>query len=127
MESIELELIPAPDDLRVNDPAFQAELRDVTASLRMTGAEFSTMQLSLHAVGALDYQLAEFAIKSLGPAVVAGAAGVLGTWIGARSGRKLRVKIGDVKAEAHTPEEIAALLTQAAEFRRSAGQSDGNL
>ncbi len=119
MGQINLVLVSAPDEPRVNDTAFQAELRDVTGSLRTAGAEFTARHVSLHATGSMDYQLAEFAIKTLGPAVITGVAGVFGAWIGARTGRKLRVKIGDVEAEAHTREEITALLKRAAKFQQS--------
>ncbi len=123
MKQIKLVLVPASDEPRVNDPAFQAELQDVTALLQATGAEFTPVHVSLHAVGAMDYQLAEFAIQTLGPHVIDGAAAVLTAWVAARASRKLRLKVGAVEAEAHTPEDIAALLKRADAFQQSTEKS----
>lgn len=42
---------------------------------------------------------------------------LLGAWLTARYGRKIRVKIGDVEAEGQTVEEIEALLRKAKEYQ----------
>lgn len=64
--------------------------------------------------------LGEFTImaKVLGPAVI----GAVSAWFAARQGRKLRVKIGDIEAEAGSIEEVEELLAlahkQSAEYAK---------
>jgi hypothetical protein len=41
----------------------------------------------------------------------------LGAWLKGRYGRKARVKIGDVEAEAQTIKEVGALLAKIQEFQ----------
>jgi hypothetical protein len=45
-----------------------------------------------------------------------------GVWIHARSGRKVRLTIGDVEAEARTPEEVESLLRIAKQFQADNSQ-----
>jgi hypothetical protein len=49
-------------------------------------------------------------------------AAVAVAWLHARSGRKVRLKFGDVEAEARTPEEVEQLLDRLACFRNEASQ-----
>jgi hypothetical protein len=52
-------------------------------------------------------------VASVGPVVGA----VVGAWLHARYGRKVRLKIGDVEAEAQTVEQVEELLSRAEEFQ----------
>ena len=59
---------------------------------------------------------ADYIIKlsaAVGPAI--GTA--LGAWLHARYGRKVRIKVGDIEAEAQTPEELEKLLDKVQEIR----------
>jgi hypothetical protein len=49
-------------------------------------------------------------------------AAVAVAWLHALSGRKVRLKFGDVEAEARTPEEIEQLLDRLACFRNETSQ-----
>jgi hypothetical protein len=100
-------------------PLFQEELAEFSNSLRTTGLAFSQRARAFDAAGATGYSLAEFAIKSLGPAIISAVAALCGAWTQARNGRKVRIKIGDVEAEGRTIEEIECLLKRAADFRNS--------
>lgn len=42
----------------------------------------------------------------------------LGAWLHARYGRRVRVKVGDLEAEAQTPEEVEKLLSKAQEIQQ---------
>ncbi|MEJ0044474.1 MAG: hypothetical protein WDM81_20635 [Rhizomicrobium sp.] len=50
---------------------------------------------------------------------------IVGAWLTARSGRKVRVKIGDVELEAGTAEEVERLLSKVEQFRREIAPHDG--
>ena len=119
-QKIEIELQRALDDPRVNDPQFQAELSGFAKSLRGTGVTAAQRAMAFDSVDALGYPLAEFVVKTLGPAVVPAAAAVCGAWIQARFGRKVRIKVGDIEAEAHTTEEVERLLMTAVAIKDSA-------
>lgn len=53
--------------------------------------------------------LGEFTImaKTLGPVVI----GSIGGWVAARQGRRVRIKMGDIEAEASSVKEVEELLT----------------
>jgi hypothetical protein len=66
-------------------------------------------------------------LASLGWNAAIGAAvpalcGALGAWLASRSGRKVRIKIGDIEAEAHTQEEVEKLLAHAQEIQQQNSQ-----
>jgi hypothetical protein len=44
---------------------------------------------------------------------------LLGVWLQARFGRKVRIKVGDIEVEARTAEEVDALLKQALEVKKA--------
>jgi hypothetical protein len=44
--------------------------------------------------------------------------GLWKTWLMNRRGRKVRLKVGDIEVEAHTPEEIEKLLVLAQETQQ---------
>jgi hypothetical protein len=111
-----LELVRVADDPPENDPAFQAELGEFSISLRAAGVTFSQVGRAFDAVDGGGYALAEFVVKTLGLPLIGAAAHVCATWVKARAGRKLRLKIGEVVAEGKTAEDIERLMKQAAEF-----------
>lgn len=123
MEKIEIRLQRAPDDAGVADPKFQAELRHFSGALRVAGIDYSQRGIAFDSADALGYPLPEFLV-AFSPAMAALAA-ICGAWLQARYGRKIRIKIGDVEAEARTFEEIEQLLKRAQEFRDKAPTDDG--
>ena len=48
-----------------------------------------------------------------------GLGGIVGAWLQAKHGRKVRVKIGDIEAEAQTAAEVEKLLARAQEMQKS--------
>jgi hypothetical protein len=114
-----LDLIGAPDDPPVGDDAFQKELADVGRSLRDAGIPYSQTAIAMDAVDAHGYPLPEYvlAFQVLVTAVITPLAAVVGAWINGRYGRKARLKIGDIEAEARTPAEVEELLKPAAKHQ----------
>jgi hypothetical protein len=116
MEQIEIVLGRAPDDPQENDPKFQEELEEFSKSLRTAGMTYSQRGMAFDAVDAAGYPLAEFLVtfaKEIGPTLGV----ILVAWVQGRSGRKVRLKIGDVEAEARTAEEVEGLLQKAKKFQ----------
>ncbi|PTX36967.1 hypothetical protein IQ03_05291 [Gemmobacter caeni] len=66
--------------------------------------------------------LGEFTMmaNTLGPAVI----GAIGGWVAARQGRKVRVKMGDIEAEAGSVEQVKELL--ALVHQQSASEAKGD-
>ena len=54
------------------------------------------------------------------------AIGVVGGWLVARQGRKVRVKIGDTEVEARTVTELEAILELAQKHIAATGPEDGS-
>jgi hypothetical protein len=67
--------------------------------------------------GAPDLLSGEFLLRvipTIGPLVATAA----GAWLHARYGRKVRIKAGDIEAEAQTAEEVEKLLNKAFEIQK---------
>jgi len=113
---ITVHLQRSPDDPRVNQPEFQQELSEFSQSLRAAGVTSSQRAMAFDSIDAVGFPLPEFVIV-LGPAIVTALGVACVAWIQGRNGRKIRLKVGDVEAEARTPEEIDGLLASAVNFR----------
>lgn len=125
LPKVELQLKRTSDDPAVQDPAFQAELQKFSGSLRAAGVRFSQRVMTFDAVDATGYALAEYVVKELGPAAIGVIGTAVGAWISGRSGRKVRLKVGDIEAEARTIEEVEQLLQRAQALQASQkGETD---
>jgi hypothetical protein len=111
-----IDLVRVADDPPEDGPAFQAELGEFLKSFRAAGVTVSQEGMAFDAVDGGGYPLAVFVVSSLGLPLIGAATHVCATWVKARAGRKLRLKIGDVVAEGQTVEDIERLMKQAAEF-----------
>jgi hypothetical protein len=111
-DGLEMFLLRAPDDPHQFSDEIQAELFEIHESLRKRGVGVSSV--GFHPAG--DTHVGQYLI-TLGPPVIAAIAAVAGAWVQARFGRKVRLKFGDVEAEARTPEEIEELLKRVSAFR----------
>jgi hypothetical protein len=110
---VEIQLKRTPDDPAERDPAIQSELRTFSGSLRLAGVRFSQRAMAFDSATVTGYPLAEFIIKELGPNLITALAAAAGVWISGRSGRKVRLKVGDIEVEARTIEEVEQLLKRA--------------
>jgi hypothetical protein len=111
-----IELIRVADDPPESSPPFQAELGEFLKSFRATSVTVSQRAIAFDSVDGGGHPIAVFVVGSLALPMIAAAAHVCATWVKARSGRKLRLKVGDVVAEGQTVEDIERLLKQAAEL-----------
>ncbi len=133
MKSIKLSVIPARDDPPFATKEYQEGLWDLDMRLSSLGLDVSSRAISntpkvskkrrlrdgtLKRVkpSARKYHvgvhLGAFAIKASSASVTALAA-VLGAWLNARYGRKVRLKVGQIEAEAQSVEEVERLLESA--------------
>lgn len=95
----------------------QREIAEFENSLAVQGIKVSSRIEFGKAADGYSIALGEFGIKlaaTMGPVLGT----VLGAWLHARYGRKARVKIGDIEAEAQTVEEVKQLLNRVEEFQR---------
>lgn len=123
---VSLELVRSDNDQAAADPTFQEEVSRVGAALKARSVPYLQTAITFDSVSAHGYPLAEFivAIKELGPPAIAAIATAAGAWVQARYGRKARVKIGDLEAEARTIGEIEELLKLAAKYRDDQAEDD---
>lgn len=121
----EITLGRAPDDPPEYNQKYQDELTAFARSLDAAGVEHSQWSIALHTADAGGWPVGHFAL-SFGPPAIAALAAVTGAWLQARYGRKIRLKVGDVEAEARTMAEIKQLLEQAAAFRGGGDKVDDN-
>jgi sugar phosphate isomerase/epimerase len=119
--SLEITLIGAPDDPPLNTPAYQAALREFEQALTSHGLEVSyTLEVreawTPEPTPAL--YLGDFFIKlagTVGAPLIAGIAG----WLAGRSGRKFRLRVGDIEAEAPTMQAVETLIARAQEIQQT--------
>ena len=117
MDEMNISLRRAPDEGKdPRDPAFQAELGQFSRRLHIAGLKVSQRGMAFDSVEHLGYPLPEFTVAFVsGASTVIGAA--LGAWLKGRYGRKARLKVGDIEAEAQTVEEVEKLLATAQAFQ----------
>lgn len=109
---------PAPNE-ELFSPEFQDVLGGVLHGLQAQGLEVS-VQMRFHDAADTGgmWSLGQFTIegaKIVSPALT----GILGAYLGARMGRKVKLKTGNIEVEAHSIEELQQLLKIADERERS--------
>lgn len=117
MTEIKIILLRARDEPKdPRDRKFQDELSKFSASLSSAGAKLSQRGMAFDSTEFSGYPLPEFTV-SLANSILPVLGVALGAWLKGRYGRKARVKIGDVEAEAQTVQEIDALLQKIKQFQ----------
>ena len=115
-----LTLIPAPDDPPLKTPAYQAGLREFEQGLQSNGLEVSSiieLREAWTPVPTSAPYLGDFIIKlagQVGPPLIAGIVG----WLHGRSGRKVRLKVGEIEVEAPTMKEVERLVSLIPEIQQ---------
>jgi hypothetical protein len=111
-------MIPALEDPGDRSPGYQRELGEFAKSLTKAGVEYEAAPGSLLLTAPSPFIYGgRFVIKMIeahGATVVAAVA----AWLHGRSGRKVRLKVGEVEAQAQTVEEVEKLLKQAQEIQQ---------
>ncbi|SDN00205.1 hypothetical protein SAMN05216360_10531 [Methylobacterium phyllostachyos] len=80
--------------------------------------------MAFDSVDAVGFALPEYIIplaQAVGPTLGV----ILVAWLQGRAGRKVRLKVGDVEAEARTADEVERLLNKAAEMQRAKDEPKG--
>ena len=117
-DELELHLIAAPDDAPSWEPEYQGELFYLNHRLAAGGVEYSCLvegpgckgPVEAAALGELFIKFTELAVPVIGT--------VVGAWLHARYGRKVRLKIGEIEAEAQTWEDVDKLLARAQQIQQ---------
>jgi hypothetical protein len=122
-DEVQFALRTGPDEPAVGSSEIQGELQgiskalldaDIKASHRMFFRDAADGGASY--IGEFLVPIAQVAIPALGV--------VLGGWLQGRFGRKVRIKVGDVEAEARALEEVETLLQRVQEFKASVERKD---
>ena len=124
-QGLSLVLSPASDDPPWQSPEYQRELRDFAEAVRKHGLEVSPRVRVQDAIDGGMWLVGEFAVNLAQTSVPTAIAAAVGAWLHARCGRKARLKIGDVEAEAQSVEEVAQLLKLAEKSREDDESGDG--
>lgn len=122
-ERVTLILVAAPDDSAVADPEYQRGLRAVSGALRDAGILSAQRRMTFDADGAAGYSVGQYII-SLAPVAGPVIGVAVGAWITARSGRKLRIKVGDIEMEANSPAEIDHLMAKTITLKAQLAEQD---
>jgi hypothetical protein len=117
-DDVWLFLDAGPDDPPLRDAEYQESLRGVEQALRMEGVTCSPLVSLQKAVGGGEWYVGEFIIEIAKSGVPAALATAVGAWLHARYGRKARLKIGDIEAEARSVDEVEKLVKLAEKHRQ---------
>jgi hypothetical protein len=112
----------APNEPTVGEPESREELRRLYEGLQAAGITTRHQMLFRDGAGGPADLLAHFVVPIAG-IVVPVLGGVLVGWLQSRAGRKVRLKIGDIEAEARTSVEVDKLLLRAEKFQQDSASS----
>jgi hypothetical protein len=122
MDALKLEIIPirAADDPPLRSKVYQEELHALAEALKSEGFTVGATIELIEAAGGNSQDMATYLglIVQLAHSPLAGVvATAVGAWLHARYGRKVRLKIGDIEAEAQTEKQLRSLLKQAEDYQ----------
>lgn len=112
---LQLRLLRAPDDSAAFGESYQAELRQFKQQLETAGFAVSPTFAAFDSPDVGKALTGQFLISwaaTVG-SILSAVSEVAVTWMKGRAGRQLRLKVGDVELEAHSPADIDHLLAQA--------------
>jgi len=115
-ERLKIELRPAPEEGPRSNAEHQKALGDFAETMRSHGVEVIPRYYVHDAVGGGGGLSGEFTVITTALTVLGT---VLGAWLNSRYGRKAKLKIGDVEAEAQTVEEVEKLIKLAEKQHKS--------
>jgi hypothetical protein len=115
---LKITMIPALEDPDNESPAYQGDLAEFAKSLKKAGVEYEAKPGKLLLTDTSPFIYAGTfvigMITGLSPILV----NFVAAWLHGRSGRKVRLKVGEIEAEAQTVEEVEKLLKQAEEIQQ---------
>ena len=120
MPELKLTLIRAADDPPLRSSEYQKGLHDFADSLGTAGFKVSVTLELIEAAGGAGpaTYLGDFMIELARSPLVVVIGTAVGAWLHARYGRKVRLRMGDIEAEAQTAEEVERLLARGLEIQQ---------
>lgn len=118
---ISLKLIPAPDDPDLKDDDYQRGLANVEDALRSESDTVHASAFVQKSIVGGSWLAGDFVViaQALGGAAFT----MLGVWLKSKLGRRVKVRVGDIEAEASTPEELERLLERAGAIKKRIEES----
>lgn len=112
---LHLTFLPAPDDPDYRERAYQNELEKVEQSLQASVPDVQSVSYFQKSATGGSWLTGEFImyLSALGTPLGA----LLGSWITAKFGRKVKIKVDDIEVEAANLEQIDELLNRVREFK----------
>ncbi len=115
-----MDLCPAEGE-DVEEKGFQDELKKLFHDLRAVDVDVSPSYYFIDTVYGGGGLSGEFFLPALGK-IAAPVTAVLGVFFQARTGRKVRVRIGEIDVVVESVEDVKGLLTQAGKYWQDAGE-----
>lgn len=107
--TLRLTLVRAPDDEASFSPGYQRELRQFYNLARAEGGTVGPVTFTMDSVEGGNGLVGEFIIPFT-PVATPTLNAAASAWLKGRTGRRLRLKIGDAEVEADSPGELYGLL-----------------
>jgi hypothetical protein len=106
----------SPEDEPQFSREYQADMGKVFTAFHNEGIKIKKTFFTLDAVDAVGGATGEFLAfaKILGPATVA----AVGVWLAGRNGRKVKIKVGEIEAEANSVEQLDEVLERVGRIKR---------
>ena len=114
-EITEIEFSPTLDAGKVQSPEFQSELRDLVGSLKAQGIDVSPEEEFWNSADSGSFLTGVMSFANASSSLVSV---VIGAWLHARYGRKIRVKVGEIEVEAQTIKDVETLLAEAKKIQQ---------
>jgi hypothetical protein len=116
LDGIRFILKRSPEDEPQFSREYQAEMGKVFTAFHNEGIKIQTTAFAMDAVDAFGGATGEFLAfaKILGPATIA----AVGGWLAGRNGRKVKIKVGEIEAEANSVKQLDEVLERVEKINR---------
>jgi hypothetical protein len=116
LDGIRFILKRSPEDEPQFSREYQAEMGKVFTAFHNEGIKIQTTAFAMDAVDAVGGATGEFLAfaKILGPATIA----AVGGWLAGRNGRKVKIKVGEIEAEANSVKQLDEVLERVEKINR---------
>jgi hypothetical protein len=104
-------LVPSSDEGDIKAPLLQSDMVEFENGLRAASIECSPVVGFQKSTGTEPWLIGQFVFNVL--PYFSGVLPLLGIWVQARYGRKVRIKVGDIEVEATSVDEVRKLLKAA--------------
>ena len=112
---VRLTFVAAFDEAEYRDPSYQRELQAIVQTLKVQGIKVQPRATFQKSGTGGSWLTGDFLVHLSALGTPAGA--LFGSWITAKLGRKVRIKVGDIEIEAANIEQVEQLLERAREIK----------